>query len=449
MPAAADWVTLFGLPTVSSGADNQVSGAMSADGPASNLDDPEPAYPAVWIRPARGVRDTYANHDIDTGTKVNMAVVVGHNLQRGIGEIEHELWDSTPELPSGYDLVAPISTQGTVTNLTGAATDLDEDPDDAPDANWMTAVVNANDTDVRLRLGDPGGSFQSGDREQEVRILVRRTNTGGAGANPTLTVALWQNGVFLATLLTNDAIDSITGEVVAVYFNSSLLTGTANVEIRLSGTAANGRTVEMGAVQLRCYMTSANRIYRSGWETVDADASHAAWGDTLPMASAEEPRKTETHFTTSVVSGAIIALTKFRDPTNPDGYLSVGHVTYTWGWQPTEANAEAGARVMPIDQSRTERTQGGVLASQPVALRREATFVLPALTTDEAEQISLRAGWRVGITRPYGVCLNPATGYGRRFQTVWGRNAQGSVPAPEVQGGRGNRFRCAFRIEEC
>ncbi len=423
---------------------------MSTDGPASNLDDPEPAKPAIWLRPARGVRDTYAYHVIDPAASIDVVPLVGHNLQRGIGEWEYELWDGTPETPAFYESSAPASIRGSAVNLAGGVTDVDEDPDTAPDANWMTATDPTADTDVRFRLvALPGGTtLESGAREQEFRLLVRRTSGGIPTVWPSLTVDLWQNDSFVATLLAGHVISSTTGEVVSVLFDSVLLSGVSNIEVRLRGAAISSKTVEFGAVQLRFYVTNSRRLFRSGWTTIEADASNASWGNTRPFTSSEEPRKIELGLLDTAVTGANLAVTKLRDPTNPDGFLSVGCLPYSFGFQPTLQNFQPGAVVRPLDQSQTRRSLGGVLHTQPVALRRECELQLQGVPEDEAEQIVLRAGWAAGTVRPYGVCLNPLSGFSRRFETLWGRNAH-DLPGGAVSSGAGDRRAMNFRLEEC
>lgn len=72
-------------------------------------------------------------------------------------------------------LLASIPPDGvaTNTNLAGAYTDVDDDPD-APDAAWMTAITGGAGTNIRYTLAQPPGTaLKTGAGLQEFRVLVR------------------------------------------------------------------------------------------------------------------------------------------------------------------------------------------------------------------------------------------------------------------------------------
>jgi hypothetical protein len=120
----------------------------------------------------------------------------------------------------------------TSTNLTGAVTSIDEDPDN-PDANWLTADSATAVTDLRVTFptpsGDPYGS-------QNFRLQVRKT-TGSS--NPTVDVSLYQGGSSVATLLNDTSITSDSSQVIQANWTASQLSGTtdgSDVECRIVST---------------------------------------------------------------------------------------------------------------------------------------------------------------------------------------------------------------------
>jgi len=140
------------------------------------------------------------------------------------------------------------------TNLSGAVTDIDEDPDSAG-GDWLTAVDDALDTIMRVSFPTPTGDPNVGAGLQEFRFWVRVGSEAG-GNTPTLDVALWEDGSLNTSLQTAISITSYTGEIVSVTWDATLL-GTADGSLvecfaqgqRSGGSGANRRTVEFGAVE--------------------------------------------------------------------------------------------------------------------------------------------------------------------------------------------------------
>lgn len=80
----------------------------------------------------------------------------------------------------------------TLVELTGAYTDVDDDPD-SPDGLWLPASGNNVDTSVLASFPTPTGNPTVGADLQEFRVLVRQFDEGQSGT-PTARIELWENG---------------------------------------------------------------------------------------------------------------------------------------------------------------------------------------------------------------------------------------------------------------
>ncbi len=143
-------------------------------------------------------------------------------------------------------------------NLSGAVTDIDEDPD-SPDANWLTHVVSKDDTICRVSFPTPTDPPRLGTDLQEFKVWVRRQPGSGI---PQVRIEIYEDGILLATILANTNVNSALGELFSATWNASLLAQTdgRNVECYIYGTAVGGGlgnrcTVEVGAVEWLCQGT--------------------------------------------------------------------------------------------------------------------------------------------------------------------------------------------------
>ncbi len=156
-----------------------------------------------------------------------------------------------------------------LTNLSGAYTNVTDDPD-SPDANWLTTSNNNADTDVRASVPTPTGNPTVGAGLQEFRVQVRKWDGTGT---PTVRVEVWETGGSSALAASSEIdVTSATGQVVSLTWNASIL-GTADgsaVEIVVHGTKTGGSpstraTVEVGAIEWNVdYTTAANNYTITG-----------------------------------------------------------------------------------------------------------------------------------------------------------------------------------------
>ena len=138
------------------------------------------------------------------------------------------------------------------TNLSGSVTDIDDDEREL-DGLWLTAIDPAEDIVCRVGFPTPITTPPIGVDLQLFRIFVRRTDN--SEHDPSLDVELYENGVFIDTILNNKTITSPIGEQLTGFWNANLLSDSsgAGVELRIVGTASGGppgqrNTVEVGAI---------------------------------------------------------------------------------------------------------------------------------------------------------------------------------------------------------
>lgn len=163
--------------------------------------------------------------------------------------------------------MAPTAFAETPTGLSGAVTDIDDDPD-SPDASWLTAPGSNTNTAVRVTFDTPSGTLDNSASAQEFRVQVRKTNHS---TNPTAVVELYVNGTFNSTIVSSTTISSTSGVVLAGNWTSSGIAA-ADVECRVAGTVGGGTpgnraSVEVGAIEWNA-ATSAATNASGGHSTV-------------------------------------------------------------------------------------------------------------------------------------------------------------------------------------
>lgn len=138
------------------------------------------------------------------------------------------------------------------TNLTGSVTDIQDDPD-SPDANWLTAITEGDDTVCHVSFPTPTGNPTVGAGLQEFKIWVRQTP--GSAKDPNVRIELYEDGGQLAVIMADTKVTSETGVLHSATWNANLLANTDGslVECYIYGTGVaagpNKGTLEVGAVE--------------------------------------------------------------------------------------------------------------------------------------------------------------------------------------------------------
>ena len=128
-------------------------------------------------------------------------------------------------------VLASSNLQDTLSNIPPTRmADIDE-PADADDTEWWTAVDPALVTETRVGIVTPPANALVG--QQRIRVLVRATSLPARD----VTVELWESGVKLTSEITESVI-SDTGQIVELVFDASEVTDPADVEVRVFAEAA-------------------------------------------------------------------------------------------------------------------------------------------------------------------------------------------------------------------
>lgn len=155
----------------------------------------------------------------------------------------------------------------TLSELSGAYTDVDDDPD-SPDGLWLTASGNNVNTSVLASFPTPTGNPTVGANLQEFRVLVRQYDEG-QGGTPEARIELWENGGLIGA--GSDTNVPQGGVVLSFTWNANEL-GTADgslVECKVVGTKSGGspsnrNTVEVGAIEWNVDYTVASDFEYTG-----------------------------------------------------------------------------------------------------------------------------------------------------------------------------------------
>jgi hypothetical protein len=174
----------------------------------------------------------------------------------------------------------------TQTNLTGAVTDIDDDPD-APDGLWLIASGNNVNTAVSVAFPSPTVSPTAGADLQEFRAQVREFDTGQTGT-PTARIELWENGALVRAGPDFSVI--VQGQIIAFTWDANELSFSDGslVECRVVGTKSGGspssrNTVEVGAVEWNAEVSAAgSSLTINGAVTVAPSISAATAFDQHP-----------------------------------------------------------------------------------------------------------------------------------------------------------------------
>lgn len=110
-----------------------------------------------------------------------------------------------------------------------------------------------NNVSALVGFTDPPGQLIGA---QEFRVLVRLSanNPSGAGI-PTVSIDLYEGGVFVSSLVTGVQVTSDVGQVISVFWDASLLSNLAGTDVQCyitgtaGGTGFDARGVDIGAVE--------------------------------------------------------------------------------------------------------------------------------------------------------------------------------------------------------
>ena len=147
-----------------------------------------------------------------------------------------------------------------------------------------------NNVSALVGFTDPPGQLLG---SQEFRVLVRRSanNPSGTGI-PTVSIDLYEGGVFVANLISGANVTSDAGQVISVFWDASLITDPtgSSVQAYVQGTYAgsnqDARGVDIGAVEWNSGYKPIASVKVSGqWRpSVAYVRNSGAWVASIPKA---------------------------------------------------------------------------------------------------------------------------------------------------------------------
>ena len=240
---------------------------------------------------------------IATQEDIKLAMVAADAVASGVAALQRSLFTAKAAVGTGIETLQRIVFKNPrvtlerlppdaillQTNLSGAVTDIDDDPDD-PDGLFLTAVSSTSNTDLRVSFGTPA-TPKIGSGLQEFRALVAKTDA----TDPSYSLELWENGSSIRVLATG-AVSTFGGEVVSGTWNANEIS-TADgslVECRILGTASVDATVVEGAVEWNASVLTGSTLgavtsgiaalQRTILKVLQATASGVATADPIKLA---------------------------------------------------------------------------------------------------------------------------------------------------------------------
>lgn len=161
----------------------------------------------------------------------------------------------------------PDGTVFALTNLTGAYTDVDDDPD-SPDANWLSATSDSTNSIVRASFPSPTGDLTSGAGLQEFRVLYRNSPTGKTADQ--LDIYLYENGAQVGSVLLSQP-NPADNTVYSATWNAGDLSDISGVDVEIyivttadTSPPTQVATGEVGAIEWNVTYTVTGS-FQSAW----------------------------------------------------------------------------------------------------------------------------------------------------------------------------------------
>jgi len=311
-----------------------------------------------------------------------------------------------------------------------------------PATSWLTAISPTANTDARWQFDLPQTDhgllpLKPGANLQTFNIWCRRSGSGGT--DPTLSVDLFEAGVFTANLASGIAITRTGGQLVQVSWNASLLaTGlsTTQAGLRLTGVHGSTQTVEFSAVEWQAehngYLADSGDLviaYPQFVTTQVARVFNLAWVLPTPV---------------SVAGAGGTVLVDQVDLNGSPGYAQAGRLVVADAVQPF-VNMDYGWGISWEDKSPVSETPGGQEWFEVRPKRRIGELVCNSLRDAEAwDEIFSQQQGSVGITGNFLWIPDPAAPGKYYNQILWCRH-DGLSP---VKNPRFSRNSQSYKLKE-
>lgn len=451
--STTDHILLSAIPSTLDGG-SALTGQGALEASAGNHLDERPAL-VTLISTMTPRSSTFAATGGNRGS-IDWVGIVNHNLDRRRGS----LWRSwvrsfTAGAYATEDLLEHLYPTGSsdVANSSGSHTDVDDDPW-ATSADYVTAAAAGSWT-RQFTFDTPAAALSAVGNDHAV---IARAAVGTIPGNGTLTVKLYEAGVYKKTLIDAQQVgdyDALARRIFIGKFSTSDL-GTASgadVELRVEA----GNAVRLYSLLWVAGLSAGSND--SGFLDVDDPPASSSFGGIDAGLVGEEPTQNDFWTLASQVTFAASEIPKLSvafvngtnesSPVNKLGVLAAGKA-----WQPT-INAET-ATLGVQDASTKGKTLGGQDYGSNRRRRRVASVTFNDLTREQMLELFERIDWRKGRLGPFFVCLFPNDTYAKRISGFWatlGESEQGGVweaynASDGNDPGSAIRWRRAYTFEE-
>lgn len=346
---------------------------------------------------------------------VNSIAIFGHNLARGD---QYRIWlyetDGSGDVrPTGATIDNPT---GTVAGLTTNTTSTYADVDNGETLTPSTSAVPTDGTlpwSIGLSFPTPAGIINGTDLQ--AFWVSASTVLPWPASLPTITVDLYEGGVFRQSLGTRRVRDAGNGQVMCFPFDAANLSVSsgANIECKISCVPrTGGQYVAINSVVLATDRDA--RQGDSGWLTYNPFV-----GSGVTYRPEWDKSNGAIRYKFPLTYNPFIVYVNFRSSRSPTdfvpeeeihplthNYVQVGTVVIGEQWSPTH-NIGYGKLVGGIDSSPRSRTYGGQLFGSRRPVRRVIGMRLGHLTPAEAHTLFDRVIWRHGTMKPIAISLLP------------------------------------------
>ncbi len=252
------------------------------------------------------------------------------------------------------------------TNLTGAVTVIDEDPDSSG-TDFLTASGNNVNTDARVSFATPTGAPTTGAGLQEFKIQVREFDTGQTGT-PKARIELWENGSLVragsdVNVTTQDQVIALTWDATEIATADGSLVECKFVGTKSGGSPTARNTVELGAVEWNVTFSAGTSVDATSVAvsllgqaaTTKVDTSLTTGTPVaVSLSSQVATLKTDTSFTTNTPS---ISLTTQPSTVKINPQINASSVALIYATQPATVVAISSTVVNAVSSSLALVTQ--------------------------------------------------------------------------------------------
>lgn len=383
--------------------------AFDTDNPAQNLADWE-AWSVTRI-PSKDPRLTYIE-GIPTmpldyygpTPRVGSVGVPNHSLTLG-GTARSVLYSAGA---TGYApiRIAPDGVSALL-NLTGAATDIQEDPYGASDGNALLGQPGPVNSGVIVDFPTPARSPRTGADRQLYRVRLTWTTKPSQlsfaiadGAGPSTQIQFGIPG--------SDPVPA-SGSVILLPWDAALLTlnpdgSGARLQITAFDVDDDFRIEAVDWLSEQT-LSAGSVLGETDWADASADQFDEDWGDTVSGSAGIAPMQTLAHIFETNIGSVGKVVTYFRDPLNVPGYIDVGEYLVGPKFQPLR-DRDWGEMVSMIGRSSVTEMERGSEAIVRREPRRKMKITLPWLTIAEGEMMFERL-WRAADSQPFIIAVTP------------------------------------------